>query len=163
MAQESAGPPAVHLRTLCFIRDGDRVLLLLRRNPPNQGKYNAPGGKIEPGEDPYDACLREVHEETGLRLAEAHLRAVLTVISRTANAQWLLFAFTAERPSGDPDPAATDEGALRWVPLEDVASLPIPGDLPLILPHLFGSGPGILLGKIHAEDDVLVDAAFRVV
>ena len=159
----SAGPPAIHLRTLCFIRDGDRVLLLLRRNPPNQGKYNAPGGKIEPGEDPHDACVREVYEETGLRVAHARLRAVLTVISRTANAQWLLFAFTADLPVGDPDPATTDEGALRWTPLADVPSLPVPGDLPLILPHLFGPNPGILLGKIHAEDDVLVDATFRVV
>jgi len=163
VAQGGSGPPAIHLRTLCFIRDGDRVLLLLRRHPPNQGRYNAPGGKIEPDEDPYDACLREVREETGLRLGQARLRAVLTVISRTANAQWLLFVFTADRPAEDGDPVATDEGTLRWVPLAEIASLPVPGDIPLILPHLFGPDPGILIGKIHAEDDVLVDAAFRVV
>jgi len=139
------------------------VLLLLRRHPPNRGKYNAPGGKIEPGEDPYEACLREVREETGLRLERARLRAVLTVISHTANAQWVLFVFTADRPREAAGPAATDEGALRWVPLEEIPSLPVPGDIPLILPHLYGPDPGVLIGRIRAEDDALLDASFRIV
>ena len=154
-------PTSTHLRTLCFIRYGDRVLLLQRRYPPNQGLYNAPGGKIEHDEDPYEACLREVHEETGIRLRKARLRAVLTVISRTTGAQWLLFVFIGDRPVGNPDPVATDEGALRWVPLSEVPRVPVPADIPLILPHLFTPDPGILMGKIHAEEDVLVDYEFR--
>jgi 8-oxo-dGTP diphosphatase len=150
-----------HLRTLCFIRYGDRVLLLQRRHPPNQGLYNAPGGKIERHEDPYEACLREVHEETGFRLRKIRLRALLTVLSKTTGAQWLLFVFVGDRPPGDPDPVATDEGTLRWVPLSEIPSLPVPADIPLILPHLFTPDPGILIGKFHAEGDVLVDYEFR--
>ncbi len=157
--QRLAAP--THLRTLCFIRYGDRVLLLQRRNPPNQGLYNAPGGKIERNEDPYEACLREVHEETGIRLRKARLRAILTVISRSTGARWLLFVFIGERPSGSADPVTTDEGTLSWVPLSEVPSLPVPADIPLILPHLFTPDPGILIGKIHADDDVLVDYEFR--
>jgi 8-oxo-dGTP diphosphatase len=166
MAESHAAPLRILLRTLCFIQDGDSVLLLRRRNPPNQGLYNAPGGKIEAREDPYEACLREVHEETGLRLTGAALRAVLTVITRTTGAQWLLFVFVATRPPGPADPVATDEGQLRWVPLAEVPSLPVPSDIPLILPHIFLRDGGVLMGKIHCENDdadSIIDSEFRTV
>lgn len=156
----------IFLRTLCFIRDGDRVLMLRRRHPPNQGLYNAPGGKIEPHEDPYEACLREVSEETGIQLSRATLRALLTVITRTTGAQWLLFVFTADRPSGAAGPVITDEGDLVWVPLAEIPTLPVPADIPLILPYLFSPAPGVLMGKLHAETDEadsLVDYEFRTV
>jgi len=154
----------IYLRTLCFIRDGDRVLLLRRRNPPNQGLYNPPGGKIEPHEDPLEACLREVREETGLRLGEAALRAVVTVITRTTGAQWLLFVFVADRPAGSADPITTDEGDLRWVPLAEISTLPVVSDIPLMLPYLFPPRDGILMGKIHCDNDEadsMLDYEFR--
>lgn len=153
MAEARGAPRTIKLRTLCFIRDGDRVLLLRRRKPPNQERYNAPGGKIEPHEDPYGACLREVHEETGFRLAGAALRIVLTVITKTTGTQWLIFVFVADRPEGAPDPIATPEGDLRWVPLADVSSLPVVSDIPLMLPHLFGPSSGIAFGRILCETD----------
>ena len=43
--------------------------MLHRRRPPNQGLWNGVGGRIEAGEPPLAACLREVQEETGYRLA----------------------------------------------------------------------------------------------
>lgn len=153
MAERDPEPRLIHLRTLCFIRDGDRILLLRRNKPPNQGLYNAPGGKIESHEDPYDACLREVVEETGIRLSHARLRALLTVITRVTGTQWFLFVFVAELP---PDAAArivSDEGDLRWIPLAEVPSLAVVSDIPLMLPYLFGSDTGVLLGKIYCEND----------
>jgi 8-oxo-dGTP diphosphatase len=129
------------------------VLLLRRRKPPNEGLYNAPGGKIESDEDPYDACLREVREETGFHLPQARLRAVMTVLTRATGAQWVLFVFTADRPAEPPDPVQTDEGDLRWVPIAEVPSLPVVSDIPLILPHLFGAGHGVLMAKIRCDND----------
>ncbi len=145
--------PMAHLRTLCFVRDGDQVLLLRRRHPPNQGLYNAPGGKIEPQEDPYDACVREVHEETGIRLQRVRLRALLTVITLATAVRWILFVFTAEKPPGPPDPVTSEEGELLWVPLDAVPALPVPADIPLILPYLFSSETGVLVGKLHVQTD----------
>ncbi len=149
---------------LCFVRDGDRVLLIRRRNAPNRGLYNAPGGRIEPDEDPYDACLREVAEETGIRLPTARLRAVLTILTRTTGAQWVLFVFAAERPPAAPGPITDDEGELGWVPLAEVPALPVVSDVPLILPHLFGPDPGVLMGRIRCETDdadSMLDYEFR--
>jgi 8-oxo-dGTP diphosphatase len=145
--------PRIYLRTLCCVRDGDAVLLLRRHKAPNQGLYNFPGGKIEPHEDPYEACLREVHEETGIRIVRPALRAVLTVITRTTQAQWLLFAFVAARPPGSPDPVETDEGDLRWVSVAEISTLPVVSDIPLMLPHLLSSNGGVLMGKIHSDND----------
>lgn len=141
------------MRTLCCIRDGDMVLLLRRHKAPNQGLYNFPGGKIEPHEDPYEACLREIHEETGIRIPRAVLRAILTVITRTTRAQWLLFAFVADRPPESPDPVQTDEGDLRWVPVAEIPALPVVSDIPLMLPHLLSPTTGVLMGKILADTD----------
>jgi ADP-ribose pyrophosphatase YjhB (NUDIX family) len=143
----------IDVRTLCFVRDGDRVLLQRRRHPPNEGLYNAPGGKVEPGEDPYEACLREVREETGLVLPHARLRALLTVIARDTGTQWLLFTFVADRPPGQAQPVSEDEGELRWVRLADIPSLPVVSDIPVILPYLWSAEPGVLMAKIDCATD----------
>lgn len=44
---------------------GDRVLLALYAPAGMQARWTLPGGGVEPGEDPFDAVIREVAEETG--------------------------------------------------------------------------------------------------
>ena len=63
-------------RTLCFITHGDDVLLLLGGSHKRiwAGRYNGVGGHIEPGEDVYEATLREVAEETGLAVHDVRPR-----------------------------------------------------------------------------------------
>ena len=46
--------------------DDGRILLIQRGNPPAQGQWSLPGGRVEPGEDSQAAVLRELQEETGL-------------------------------------------------------------------------------------------------
>jgi ADP-ribose pyrophosphatase YjhB (NUDIX family) len=43
-----------------------RLLLIQRANPPAQGQWSLPGGRVEPGEELTDAVCRELLEETGL-------------------------------------------------------------------------------------------------
>ena len=57
-----------------IVRDGAGRLLLVRRaNPPAQGTWSLPGGRVEPGESDPDAVRREVAEETGLDVAVGRL------------------------------------------------------------------------------------------
>mgnify|MGYP001770829990 FL=1 len=44
-----------------------KILLVKRANEPGKGKLSIPGGMVNAGEDPGDAAVRELEEETGLR------------------------------------------------------------------------------------------------
>jgi 8-oxo-dGTP diphosphatase len=50
-----------------------RLLLIKRGHPPQAGFWSLPGGRIEPGETDQQALVREVHEETGLRVIPGRL------------------------------------------------------------------------------------------
>jgi 8-oxo-dGTP diphosphatase len=60
------------------IEDG-RVLLALWAPPGREPNWTLPGGRVEHGEDPFDAVIREVAEETGY---EAEVERLLGVDSR---------------------------------------------------------------------------------
>ena len=49
-----------------------RILLVRRANPPAQGLWSIPGGRVEPGEGDEQAVVRELAEETGLRGRVVH-------------------------------------------------------------------------------------------
>jgi 8-oxo-dGTP diphosphatase len=99
------------LYTLCFLTRGDEVLMLHRRNPPNQGLWNGVGGRIEPGEAPLACILREVEEETGFCLATARFCGLLTWEGFEIPPAGL-YIYTAEAPAGEPHP--NGEGELDW-------------------------------------------------
>ncbi len=52
--------------TLLFARRGDEVLLIRKKRGLGAGKINGPGGKIDPGETPLEAAIRETREEVGI-------------------------------------------------------------------------------------------------
>ena len=51
---------------LTFIHKDDEWLLIIKKRGLGAGKVNAPGGRIEPGESPLQAAIRESEEEVGL-------------------------------------------------------------------------------------------------
>jgi 8-oxo-dGTP diphosphatase len=67
---------------LTFIRCGGKLLLILKKRGLGHGKFNAPGGRLEAGETPEQAAVRETQEEVGLTPLHLH------------NAGRLDFAFT---------------------------------------------------------------------
>jgi 8-oxo-dGTP diphosphatase len=64
--------------TLCFLLNGEDVLMLHRCFPPNEGLWNGVGGHIEPGETPRQAVIREVAEETGYIIEDPNFSGLLT-------------------------------------------------------------------------------------
>jgi len=131
---------------VCFIRSVEppALLLIQRRRAPDRGRWNAPGGGLEPGETPEEACRREVREETGLRLDLVHCRAVLTLYGWDGDPETTerIWVFTAEAPSdvrvipeGWESPSG--EGWLTWVPPAEARRLNWPEDVPLYLERLF--------------------------
>ena len=66
--------------TLVLIRRREEVLLPQKKTGEiGRGLYNAPGGKLELGESPITCALREVREETGLRLYRQFLEECATL------------------------------------------------------------------------------------
>lgn len=51
---------------LCFMRRPGQLLLILKKRGLGAGKFNAPGGRVEPGESEAAAAVRESQEEVGL-------------------------------------------------------------------------------------------------
>ncbi|HMD89146.1 MAG TPA: NUDIX domain-containing protein [Anaerolineaceae bacterium] len=123
--------------TLCFLTRRDQVLMLHRRNPPNQGLWNGVGGRIEPGELPLASVLREVREETGFQLATAHFAGLLTWRGFEVQ-DGGLYIFTAAAPQGEA--VGNDEGKLAWKPMQWVFS----SDEVVSNIHVFG--PPVLSG-----------------
>lgn len=58
----------------CIIFCGGRVLLIRRKYAPGEGLYAFPGGMLEKGETLLDGALRELDEETGLKVSKDVLR-----------------------------------------------------------------------------------------
>lgn len=51
---------------LCFIARGGEILLIEKKRGLGKGKVNGPGGRLEAGETPLEAAIRETEEEVGL-------------------------------------------------------------------------------------------------
>ena len=109
-----------------------RVLLAQRPEGKSMaGLWEFPGGKIEPGETPEAALIRELHEELGLDTRESCL-APLTFASHAYEKFHLLMPLYACRVwQGDPTPKEGQE--LAWVRPLKLKDYPMPpADIPLI-------------------------------
>lgn len=101
---------------------GDEVLLIRRGQPPRQGEWSLPGGRIEPGERATDAALRELHEETGVEAEITGLLDVVDGVFPSAGRHYVLIDYGARWLSGEPV-AGDDAMEARFVPLDQAAAL----------------------------------------
>ena len=62
---------AIDVATLLFVVREDKMLLIHKKRGLGKGKINAPGGKLESGETPKEAALREIREEVGIAVERA--------------------------------------------------------------------------------------------
>ena len=93
-----------------------------KKQDENAGKWIGVGGKFEEGESPQDCLLREVQEETGLRLTQYRFRGIVTFVSDRYETEYM-HLFTAHGFEGELIPC--DEGELKWVEKDEVLSLPL--------------------------------------
>jgi 8-oxo-dGTP diphosphatase len=138
-------PPERHVRTTAspkvivaavIVTDG-RVLACERSAPPEAaGRWEFPGGKVEPGETPEATLIRELREELGIDVKAACLAPLSFASHSYPDFHLLMPLFVCRRWQG---PVRAAEGqALAWVRPQRLRDYPMPpADEPLI-PHLQG-------------------------
>ncbi len=145
--------------TLCYITRGDEVLMLHRvkkKNDINQDKWIGVGGKFEGTESPDECLLREVYEETGLRLTSWRCRGVVTFLQETDTLFGeFMYLFTADGFTGRLKEC--EEGDLQWVSRAFLDSLPKWEGDKIFLDLLWQDAPFFLL-TLRYKGDTLQEA-----
>ena len=111
------------LSTLCYIEKDNKYLMLHRtkkKNDINKDKWLGIGGKFEEGESPEECIVREVMEETGLKLNSYQLRTIVTYVSTNWETEYM-YVFTSNDFTGDL--IECNEGDLQWIDKKEVTKL----------------------------------------
>ena len=131
-ADMSEGLPTVPVSAVALIDRDGRVLLAQRPAGKRMaGLWEFPGGKIETGETPEAALIRELGEELGIDTAESCL-APLTFASHSYDDfHLLMLVYVCRKWSGTPRPL--EGGELAWVRASRLRDYDMPpADIPLI-------------------------------
>lgn len=133
--------PYQRIAAYAVVRSSRGILMTELSDRTNAaGLWNLPGGGLDPGEDPTDAVVREVHEETGQHVVGVELLAVMTrrwvgraPSGRVEDFHAVRLFHTAHCPEPT-KPVVLDVGgstsAARWVPETELTSLPLASSVP---------------------------------
>lgn len=103
--------------TLCFLIEEGKILLIRKKRGFGAGKINAPGGRLEPGEEPHECAIRETHEEVGLTPNDVQRRGELH-FQFTDGYSLHCTVFVASDYSGEL--IETDEALPIWTPIDNI-------------------------------------------
>ena len=113
--------------------DGEGKVLLQKRAAGRQmeGLWEFPGGKIDSGETPEAALVRELKEELGIEAEASSLAPAAFASAPLGERHLLLLLYVCRQWRGTPQPL--DASALQWVRPREMTQLPMPpADEPLV-------------------------------
>ena len=96
------------------------VLLITRKKETFHGKYAYPGGHIDYGEDPIEACVRELSEECGIKGSKPELFAVRGKPDRDPRYHMISIFYFVEVPEDAPVTAGDDASTAKFYPISSL-------------------------------------------
>ena len=114
----------VEFTNLCMVRDGDRVLVIDRKKEDWPG-ITFPGGHVEAGESFTEAVIREVKEETGLRIASSQMCGMKDWVEE--GIRYVVLFYKTEKFEGDL--IYSEEGEVWWENLKELPNLDLSLDM----------------------------------
>lgn len=137
--------------SLCFVRKEGRILMIRKKRGLGAGKINGPGGRLEQGETPLQAAIRETQEEVGVTPLDLSQRGELS-FQFTDGLALHCVVFTAGDCTGKA--IETEEAIPHWMSPEEIPYHDMWADDILWL-------PGMLEGKrfkgyFHFDQDVML-------
>ena len=138
--------------TLLFVVRGGEVLLIHKKRGLGAGKINGPGGRLEPGETPAQAAVREVEEE--LRVTPTGVRECGELSFQFMDGFSIhVVVFRADGCVGEP--AETDEAVPLWARLDAIPYERMWQDDPHWLPLMLAGQP--FRGYFIFDGDAMLD------
>jgi 8-oxo-dGTP diphosphatase len=143
--------------TLLFVIRDEMALLIHKKKGLGAGKINGPGGRLEPGETPMQAAIREVEEE--LLVTPLNVRARGELKFQFVDGFSIHgYVFTAEDCKGTP--RETDEAVPLWTPLEQIPYDRMWADDEIWLPMMLAGKT--FSGRFIFHDDTMLDHAIDI-
>lgn len=128
------------LATLCYVIDkkNQKTLMIFRNKKPNdyhEGKWNGLGGKFEQGESPEECAVREIEEESGLKVKSIQMKGFITFPMFDGKDDWYVFLFTSEDFEGEL--IDSPEGHLEWIPTDNLTRINLWDGDKIFIPWLY--------------------------
>lgn len=116
---------------LCMVYDDDGRVLVQQRRKSSWPGISFPGGHVEPGESFVEAVIREVYEETGLRIFNPLLCGVKQ-FPMDDGIRYVVLLYKTNQFSGEL--RSSEEGDVFWARRDELTKLPLATDLAEMLP-----------------------------
>ncbi|MBR9679472.1 MAG: 8-oxo-dGTP diphosphatase [Candidatus Altiarchaeota archaeon] len=104
------------ITNLCYILKGRKLLMIDKKRGIGAGKLNVPGGKIDKGETPEQAVIREVKEEIGLDILNPEFRGIVEFFQ--GNYLNVCYLFVCTEFTGEP--TETEEAKPFWTNIDNI-------------------------------------------
>lgn len=132
------------------IVSSEYVLVVLKDRPSNQrGKYNLPGGKIEFGETPIQAAIRELKEETGIVP-----QGPVDVVGKITGSWGIVHCVKVPVLEVEPIPRDGETEEPKWIPWRILKKSNLMPNLKVIVPMLRdGLSDWVIVDEFGTSED----------